>query len=339
MKTLLRVAATTAWLVLGGAIAAHADQAPAPPTPPANDDCLGCHSDPAAVRASGTSVAVDAAVLAGSKHAPIACVACHADLATLTEYPHADKLQKVNCSTCHDKVGATYRDSIHSRARERSGLNVAPACANCHGTHDILGKTDPKSRVAHAAVPATCGTCHDGIKQRFDTSVHAAALTKNHPNSPVCSTCHTAHDIQRADNELARQNATAECGSCHLAVATAFTRTFHGKVSQLGGGRAATCASCHNAHDILPASNPASTIAPQNLQKTCSSCHQGASAKFVQYDPHPNPEDYGRSAVLWWANQFYWILIPGCFGFFGLHSLLWFWRARKDARAHQEQGR
>ena len=35
--------------------------------------------------------------------------------------------------------------------------------------------------------------------------------------------------------------------------------------------------------------------------------------------------------MLWWANRFYWVLIPGCFGFFGLHSLLWFWRSRKDA--------
>jgi hypothetical protein len=336
MSTPFRIAAAVAWLIVGCAAAARADQAA--PTPPANDDCMACHSDPAAARANGTLVAVDAAVFAGSKHAPLTCVSCHADLATLTEYPHAEKLQAVNCASCHDKVGTTFRDSIHSRARERAGLSVAPACANCHGTHDILGKSDPKSRVAHAQVPATCGTCHDGITKRFNISIHADAVAKSHPNAPVCSTCHTAHDIQRADTELARQTATAGCGSCHDPVATAFTRTFHGKVSQLGGV-AATCASCHNAHDVLPASNPASTIAPQNLQATCSTCHQGASASFVQYDPHPNPDDYERSAVLWWVNRFYWILIPGCFGFFGLHSLLWFWRSRKDARTHQEHGR
>jgi hypothetical protein len=25
-------------------------------------------------------------------------------------------------------------------------------------------------------------------------------------------------------------------------------------------------------------------------------------------------------------------LIPGCFGFFGLHSALWFWRAARERR-------
>jgi hypothetical protein len=338
MSTLIRIAAATAWLIVGGAIAATAGQATPPPAAPANDDCLGCHSDPAAARANGTLVAVDPPVFAASKHGPLACVDCHADLAKLTEFPHADRLEKVNCASCHDEIGATYHDSIHARARERSGLNVAPTCANCHGKHDILGKADPKSRVAHGQVPATCGTCHDGIKQRFDQSVHATALGRNLPDAPVCSSCHTAHNIQRADNDGSRVRAAEGCGTCHANVAAAFVRTFHGKVSQLGSGRAATCANCHNAHDILPASNAFSTIAPQNLQRTCSSCHEGASARFVQYDPHPNPDDYERSAVLWWANKFYWILIPGCFGFFGLHSLLWFWRARKDARAHQEQG-
>ena len=51
---------------------------------------------------------------------------------------------------------------------------------------------------------------------------------------------------------------------------------------------------------------------------------------FVAYDPHPNPRDYNRSKVLWAANVFYWALIPGCFGFFGLHSGLWFYRSRKE---------
>ena len=107
-------------------------------------------------------------------------------------------------------------------------------------------------------------------------------------------------------------------------------------MTQLGSAGAAACANCHGAHDILPASNPASMVSPKNLQATCGACHKGANPRFVQYDPHPNPRDYHRSAALWWANRFYWVLIPGCFGFFGLHSLLWFWRAKKDARAHPE---
>ena len=72
------------------------------PKPPANDDCLACHGDADAKRANGTPVAVDAPAFAASKHGPMACVDCHADLATLTEFPHPDTLKKVNCASCHD---------------------------------------------------------------------------------------------------------------------------------------------------------------------------------------------------------------------------------------------
>ena len=64
-----------------------------PPKPPANDDCLACH-DATATRPNGQSMAVDAKRFETSTHGPMACVDCHADLATLTEFPHADKLAK-----------------------------------------------------------------------------------------------------------------------------------------------------------------------------------------------------------------------------------------------------
>lgn len=309
---------------------AGAQQAPA--APPTNDDCAVCHGDPKFTRANGTPIFVDAKTLSSSTHGGLGCVDCHTDLAK-TEFPHADTLKKVDCASCHTDVGATYQDSIHARARERAGLTVAPACANCHGTHDIRAKTDPESRVSPTHVPITCGTCHEGIKTKYETSVHAAAMKSGTAKAPSCATCHTAHSIQRVDTAGARLTVIAECGTCHLAVVQAFGRTFHGKVTQLGSGGVAACADCHTAHEILPARDPASTISPVRLQATCGSCHAGANASFVRYDPHPDPSNYDRSHVLWWANTFYWVLIPGCFGFFGLHSLLWFWRAKQDARA------
>jgi hypothetical protein len=322
------------FLLLSAAVAGAA-QAPAAPAPPANDDCLACHSDPKFTRANGTPAFVDVPAFTSSKHGSLTCVDCHADLAKLTEYPHADKLQKVNCASCHTDVGAIYDDSIHARARQRAGLNVAPTCVNCHGSHDIAGKDDPKSRVSHAQVPVTCGTCHEGIKARYDSGIHAAALKAGKANAPSCATCHTAHNIQRVDGDGVKLRVTSECGTCHLSVVESFSRTFHGKVTQLGSGSVATCADCHSAHEILPAKSPASTVAHANLQVTCGKCHSGANESFVRYDPHPNPSDYNRSPVLWWANVFYWALIPACFGFFGLHSVLWFWRAKREARAHR----
>jgi hypothetical protein len=167
----------------------------------------------------------------------------------------------------------------------------------------------------------------------YNKSVHAVVL-KEQPagkaHAPVCVDCHTAHQIKRADTEAWRLSVTAECGTCHDNVVDSFRRTFHGKVTELGFTRVAACADCHGAHDILPPSNPASTVSKTHLVETCGKCHEGANEKFVKYDPHPNPRDYNRSPLLWWINQFYTVLIAGCFGLFGVHSILWFRRERQD---------
>jgi hypothetical protein len=324
------------WIRIGSVVAAAclvagpAAAGQAAPKPPANEDCLACHGDAGAKRDDGRSIALDARLFESSTHGPLACVDCHADLAKNPELPHASTLEKVQCGSCHDEIASKYHDSIHAWAKEKAGLVGAPACADCHGKHDIRPHTEPQSRVFKTRVPDTCGTCHKGINEKFALGVHAAALKQGTANAPSCADCHTAHSVQRVDVARWRLDVAGECGTCHARVADAFRRTFHGKVTELGFTRVAACADCHGAHDVLPKSNPASMVSKARLVETCGKCHPGANERFVAYDPHPNPADHSRSAVLWWANRFYWVLIPGCFGFFGLHSVLWFWRARKD---------
>jgi hypothetical protein len=329
MRPLFRCLLTSICL-LDSVIVARAAQIA--PKSPANEDCMACHADPAAKRADGRPINVDASAFDASKHGPMACVDCHADLAAFTDFPHADKLKKVNCASCHDAVGATYHDSIHARAREKSGLNVAPACADCHGRHDIKGKDDPKSRVSHAQIPVTCGACHEGIKQRYDAGVHATALRKGDSRAPVCADCHTAHSIQRADTDAWRLSVTAECGSCHVESARTFLDTFHGQVTALGYTRVAACADCHGAHDIFPKADSRSTVSPARIVQTCRRCHQSANAGFVQYDPHADRSDKARNSTLYYAARFMNVLLLGVFGFFGLHTALWLPRALKSRR-------
>jgi len=311
---------------LGSGIAAAGQ--PAPASPATSEDCLACHGDADAKRPDGRSMAIDAARFGTSIHAAIACADCHADAGR--ELPHPDRLAKVACGSCHDEVAGKYHDSMHAWAKEKAGLVGAPSCADCHGTHDITPHTERTSRVYRDRVPATCGGCHAGVREKYDAGVHGAALKKEASNAPVCVDCHTTHAITRTDTDAWRLRVTGECGTCHAKVVESFRRTFHGKVTELGSARVAACADCHGAHDILPAANRASMVSKVRLIETCGRCHQGATETFVQYDPHPNPSDYSRGAVLWWANRFYWLLIPGCFGFFGLHSALWYWRSRRD---------
>jgi hypothetical protein len=316
-------------LCLAAACVLTAPAAAAQAAPPVTtEDCLACHGDADSKRPDGCSIAVDAKRFEGSVHGPLGCVDCHADAGK--ELPHPDRLAKAACGSCHDDVAGKYHDSMHAWAKEKAGLVGAPSCADCHGKHDITAHTDKTSRVYRDRIPATCGACHAGVREKYDAGVHAAALKKGASNAPVCVDCHTPHAIKRTDNDAWRLSVTSECGTCHAKVVASFRRTFHGKVTDLGFTRVAACADCHGAHEILPPGDKGSSVSKARLVETCGKCHQGANEKFVQYDPHPNPSDISRGAVMFWANRFYWLLIPGCFGFFGLHSALWYWRSKKD---------
>jgi hypothetical protein len=84
---------------------------------------------------------------------------------------------------------------------------------------------------------------------------------------------------------------------------------------------------------VLPSATLTSSVARPNLVATCGKCHEGSNERFVQYDPHPDPTNYDRSPLLWWANRVYTVLIAGCFSFFAVHSGLWFLRSRRARRS------
>jgi nitrate/TMAO reductase-like tetraheme cytochrome c subunit len=310
-------------------------------------DCAACHSDPvdkykvsahAKARASGTDVAAT-------------CVDCHGKHDIRPSKDPESRTYHLNvaatCARCHGNaeiiakgkipsdVTKAFADSIHGRALSRSGLIVAPTCSDCHGAHDIRAPKDPESSVAKAHVPATCGKCHEGIQHQFGSSTHGQMLARGTDGGPACQTCHTAHGIQRAESTGWQLSVIGQCGTCHADRVATFRDTFHGQVTSLGFRQVAGCADCHGAHEILPASDPRSPIAPANLVKTCGKCHQNANANFVKYDPHADKHDRQRSPVLYYMTKFMTVLLAGVFGFFGLHTALWFTRevrVRRDRR-------
>lgn len=346
--------------------------------------------------------------------AGLACVDCHADLARTTDFPHAEDLAPVDCSSCHsdavagytagihgqsrqreggglaatctdchgpihevrgskDPESATYHfnlprtcgrchadpqtlrnapvhagnvpalfeESIHGKALSRSGLVVAPNCATCHGHHEIRRKDDPKSRVHRQSVPGTCGACHEGIKSRYDASVHGAAVGAGRPGA-VCTDCHTAHEIRAANLPAWRLEVIRECGTCHDESDRTYRDGFHGQASALGFTRVAGCADCHGSHDILPAADARSSVSAANRTATCGRCHAGANARFVQFDPHADPGSRERGAAVYYTARFMKVLLAAVFAFFGVHTLLWFPREirarRQRAAAPRPEG-
>jgi len=243
---------------------------------------------------------------------PRTCATCHAD----AELARRHKIA----------VGAVYQlymDSIHGRAVTKSGLLVAANCSDCHGAHDIRPSKDPASRVYRANVAATCGACHAGITADYDQSIHGREAARGSAGAPVCSDCHSAHEIRRTEAAPWQLDVIRECGTCHAESLRTYRDTFHGKVTTLGSPRVAKCADCHGSHTIQPVSDPRSKIAPNNIVATCRQCHPDATRKFAQFQTHADPTDRARFPLLYYSWLFMTLLLVGTFSFFGLHTLLW----------------
>lgn len=356
----------------------------------AQTDCLACHGDAGMTDSAGHSIAVDGKTFGDSIHGSLKCNDCHADM---MQYPHPDKIAKVDCKTCHaDQASALtgsvhsnsaehpctschgdphkifpksdsrsavyplnvpgicghchsnqgmaqkhglpsiypkYLDSIHGFALSKEGLLVAANCQSCHGSHHILSHKDPESPTYKANIPKTCGNCHAKINDDYMAGSHGKAVAAGNMKAPVCTDCHTAHEILQPTEATFRMQSTPICGSCHTEKLSTYRDTFHSQLGSLGGYvETARCWDCHGAHQILPASDPHSPIHQANLVKTCGACHAGANLSFVQYQPHANAHDRKLNPEIYFVRLFMNLLLAGVLTFFIIHTILWLIRAR-----------
>ncbi len=276
-----------------------------------------------------------------------ACTSCHGSH-EIVPVKHLDSpVFKLNlaqtCARCHDnkkltdeyrlgsKRAGSYADSIHGRALLKMGLVVAPSCNDCHGVHDIKRTVDRSSHTNHANVAATCGTCHYGIEETYNQSVHGQLLLKGDKNGPVCTDCHTAHDIEKPASAHFKAESDQRCGKCHEDRLDHYRETYHGKAMALGrpnvASDVAACYDCHGHHDVLPIKDPKSRLSKERILSTCQQCHPGAGPKFTEYQPHANPLDRVNSPLLNKVFMFMTALLIGTFGFFGLHTGFWLFRS------------
>ncbi|MBI4667734.1 MAG: cytochrome b/b6 domain-containing protein [Elusimicrobia bacterium] len=155
------------------------------------ETCGRCHSNVLAVyRISVHGQATEA----GVKEAPV-CTSCHGEhtIHSVKDASSAAWIGAVTgtCSRCHasevvmTKFGLpadryrTYLDTYHGLAYQRGDLKVAN-CASCHGFHDILLHTDPRSSIHHSNIAKTCGRCHPGAgDQLAKGSVHGPVRGKH----------------------------------------------------------------------------------------------------------------------------------------------------------------
>jgi len=300
-------------------------------------ECKTCHADQASALA--TSVHAD-----GKEHP---CTSCHGNAHSI--FPKDDPRSAVyplniprTCGSCHGNpalakkyglanVYGEYVDSIHGFALSDEGLLVAANCQSCHGSHHILSHNNPQSATYKTNIPETCGKCHAKIVAEYDAGIHGEAIAKGDLKAPVCTDCHTAHAILQPTEATFRMQSTPICGSCHKEKLSTYHDTFHSQLGLLGGYvQTARCWDCHGAHDVRPASDPASPINKANLVVTCGKCHAGANLSFVQYQPHANPRNRKLNPGLYFVRLFMNVLLIGVLTFFVIHTLLWLVRSRYE---------
>jgi len=299
-------------------------------TGPTITDCASCHAEPKfKEHFSMTS------------HGSLSCIVCHQGIHDLTA--HMQKKEKpvlLSCSICHGQIEQTYGKSVHAVVGDVT-------CLKCHT--DIHPDKAVPVRKFKASIIETCTRCHSD-RDRYVNKGHAAKVLAGNEDAASCGDCHGIHDtpvFSATDKGITDKKAyyTDLCISCHreggvagrygvfpMAVKT-YGETYHGKVRNLGHlEKVAGCADCHTGHNILPASDPASVLAPTALVKTCGKCHHGFHQRFVSYVPHPNPDDPGAFRGLYLTKIFMIALLASVFGFFWVHILLW-WR-----KAYAEKG-
>jgi uncharacterized protein with PIN domain len=229
-----------------------------------------------------------------------------------------------------------YTESIHGKGLMKSGLTVTATCTSCHTAHGVLPLKDTESSVNPKNVPSTCGRCHHGIQEQFERSIHTLQIGKTDKKLPICSDCHSAHTITRADAQGFKLDIMTKCGRCHEEIAKTYFDTYHGKVSQLGYTKTAKCYDCHGAHDILPISDPRSHLSRERVLATCQKCHEGATRRFAGYLTHATHHDPAKYPFLFWTFWGMTSLLIGTFVVGGVHTLLWLPRALQMRRQRKK---
>ena len=218
------------------------DDAPAA----ADQQCLACHGSDGMEKkltdGNTLSLHVPGDLFAKSVHSPIGCTGCHTDI-DLTAHPPASKdieskrsfalTMTQICRGCHADKFDQWETSIHATL-VRNGDPAAPICTDCHNPHAVI--KDAATQIDQ--VP--CQKCHTGIFAAYSGSMHAAYRRSSDKGyAPICSDCHSAHDVQPTS---LGEGPEAACFGCHDGVLEAHQKWLPNAALHF---QAVSCPACH----------------------------------------------------------------------------------------------
>ncbi|MBK8129795.1 MAG: cytochrome c3 family protein [bacterium] len=273
------------------------------------------------------------------------CVACHTGHQTQMVHASGGIFREelpATCNRCHSDERHAKEFLAHGKVMTETEAGGVANCTQCHVYHfnrKVEGQ-EPRSNLR-----MQCENCHSREYQEYMRSEHGMAHAKGHTEAPTCITCHGEKDIKKVSDDMLPRHIIDMCSKCHgnrefalkfqlnPEVVRSYERTYHGQAYNLGyqGDEFATCVNCHGNHDIRSQDDPESKVSREKIVQTCARCHKDANENFVQflshYDPHGGSEGATapqRNVTV--AEKFMTSLLFFVFGFFGLHTVLWFIR-------------
>jgi len=176
-------------------------------------------------------------------------------------------------------------------ARPEPVAAAAPPAPRTQARPESAAVAPAPRAAAVSAASGRCGVCHPAERVQFERSQHRQ-------EDVGCVSCHGGDDQSLEvgvahgrgwKGRIPRRDIPALCASCHANEArmraynlpvdqyALYQTSGHGQRLAKGDARVAVCSDCHGAHEILPPSDPASSVYVLNVPRTCGRCHGDAT--------------------------------------------------------------
>ena len=228
-----------------------------------------------------------------------ACIDCHQPHQVRRVYYEQDFTNNY-CMKCHSnkdiyKIENGKQISLFVDINEHdNSAHKDNSCVKCHS--NVTTRKDP---ICKGSGPVDCASCHEEQVDDYVTSQHGKLHAEGNIKTAYCTDCHGKHNTVSKKNITSPtfvRNIPALCEECHADInkvsgnaavkaeeglAEKYTMSIHGKGLLVSGLTVtATCADCHTSHRELPASDPLSSVHPNNIPETCGKCHLGIYETF-----------------------------------------------------------
>lgn len=208
------------------------------------------------------------------------CLSCHGNPDLEITLPDGEKLSLYIASD-------TLEHSVHSQA----GIE----CMACHT--QIQDYPHPEiqfqtRRELSRSYYQACQKCHPANYEKTLDSIHASAAEAGNLNAPICTDCHSAHEVHPAGEP--RSLISTTCGQCHDQIFAEYQQSIHGSaLVNEENPDVPVCTDCHGVHNIQDPRTAQFRIDTPDL---CARCHADPEL-MSRYGL--NPDVYDLYSLSW----------------------------------------